>query len=448
MKRLATTAVNILIITILTVLSLQAGVMAEEKKSQKNSVQIDGTILPFPAATQGQPAPAGSTTPQPASPQGNTQTQPFSLPQNQSGLHTIPATLKPLEQSYSHPVFQDDLSKGRPKRASARIKDITHLRGVCDNQLVGYGIVAGLNGTGDRKGLCENTITTTLKNLGIATTPTSDFKPKNMAAVLVTAKLPAFAKSGDTIDVTVSSIGDATSLEGGTLFLTTLKAANGAMYATAQGSISVGGMNAMAGKKGFKNHTLVGNIIEGGLVCRDMCTELTKDRVLYLVLNEPDFNTASLIAKAINGRFTGQSASAIDAQTVRINSIYDNSTDAVQFIADINNIEVTPETTARVVINERTGTIVVGGDVRIMPSAISHGSLDITIGSASQAGRDLMSAKSKVSQNGKVFYLGTGASVKTLVEMLNYLGTSPRDIIAILEALKKASALPAELIVM
>lgn len=447
MKGFSTITITILIITILMALSLPGGVMAEEKKSQKNSVQIDGTILPFPTATQGHPAPAGSTTPQPAATQGSTQTQPFSVP-NQGGLHPVPTTLKPLEQSYSHPVFQDDLSKGRPKRASARLKDITHLRGVCDNQLVGYGIVAGLNGTGDRKGLCENTIATTLKNLGIATAPTSDFKPKNMAAVLVTAKLPAFAKSGDTIDVSVSSIGDATSLEGGMLFMTSLKAANGAMYATAQGPISVGGMNAMSGKKGFKNHTLVGNIIEGGLVCRDMCTELTKDRVLYLVLNEPDFNTASLVAKAINSKFAGSSASAIDAQTVRINSIYDNNTDAVQFIADINNIEVIPETTARVVINERTGTIVVGGDVRIMPSAISHGSLDITIGSTNQASRDLMSAKSKVSQNGKVFYLGTGASVKTLVEMLNYLGTSPRDIIAILEALKKASALPAELIVM
>ncbi len=444
MKTQVTITITILIITILMTLSLTTGVMAEGRQQQP----VDGTIIPFPTSTQGHPAPAGSTTPQPAAPQGNTQTQPFSVPDSQGGLHPIPANAQPIEQSYSHPVFQDDLSKGRPKRPSARIKDITHLRGVCNNQLVGYGIVAGLNGTGDRKGLCENTITTTLKNLGIATAPTSDFKPKNMAAVLVTASLPAFAKSGDTIDVSVSSIGDATSLEGGMLFMTPLKAANGAMYATAQGSVSVGGLNTMIGKKGYKNHALVGNILEGGLVCRDMRTELTKDRVLYLMLNEPDFNSASLIAQAINRKFSGQTASAIDAQTVRINSVYDNNTDAVQFIANINNLEVTPETVARVVINERTGTVVVGGDVRIMPSAISHGSLDISIGSGNQGGRDLMNVRSKVTQNGKVFYLGTGASVKTLVEMLNYLGTSPRDIIAILEALKKASALPAELIVM
>jgi len=444
MKTQVTITITILIITILMTLSLTTGVMAEGRQQQP----VDGTIIPFPTSTQGHPAPAGSTTPQPAAPQGNTQTQPFSVPDSQGGLHPIPANAQPIEQSYSHPVFQDDLSKGRPKRPSARIKDITHLRGVCNNQLVGYGIVAGLNGTGDRKGLCENTITTTLKNLGIATAPTSDFKPKNMAAVLVTASLPAFAKSGDTIDVSVSSIGDATSLEGGMLFMTPLKAANGAMYATAQGSVSVGGLNTMIGKKGYKNHALVGNILEGGLVCRDMRTELTKDRVLYLMLNEPDFNSASLIAQAINRKFSGQTASAIDAQTVRINSVYDNNTDAVQFIANINNLEVTPETVARVVINERTGTVVVGGDVRIMPSAISHGSLDISIGSGNQGGRDLMNVRSKVTQNGKVFYLGTGASVKRLVEMLNYLGTSPRDIIAILEALKKASALPAELIVM
>jgi flagellar P-ring protein precursor FlgI len=442
MKRLAAVITIILIISTVFSLSLSTGVMAQEKKSK----QIDGTILPFPPATQGFPTPAGSTTPQPASTQGNTQTQPFTVPNNQGGLHPIPTTVQPAEQSYSHPVFTDDMSKGRPKRPSMRIKDITHVRGVCNNQLVGYGIVAGLNGTGDRKGLCENTISTTLKNLGVATTPTSDFKPKNMAAVLVTASLPAFAKSGDSIDVTVSSIGDATSLEGGTLFMTPLKGANGAIYATAQGPISTGGLNSMAGKKGFKNFTLTGNIMEGGLVCRDMRTELTKDRVLYLVLNEPDFNTAAIIAQAINRKVSGQTASAIDAQTVRINTVYDNSTDAVQFMADINNLEVTTESVARVVINERTGTVVVGGDVRIMPSAISHGSLDISIGGL--GGRDTMGSKSKVSQNGRVFYLGTGASVKTLVEMLNYLGTSPRDIISILEALKKAQALPAELVVM
>jgi flagellar P-ring protein FlgI len=342
-----------------------------------------------------------------------------------------------------------DFSNGSSHKMGVRIKDLTRLRGVCDNQLIGYGIVGGLNGSGDRKGLCENSIAYALKNLGVNSVPTSDFKPKNMAAVMVTANLPAFAKSGDIIDVTVSSIGDATDISGGVLLLTNMKAANGAVYATAQGPVSIGGLNGMTSikaDKGSKNFALVGRIAGGGLICRDMNTELTRNNVLSLVLNEPDFTTAATIARAINSKFSAGAASAVDAQTVRINSSYGSPAEAVEFMSQVNNLEVVPETSARVVINERTGTIVVGRDVMIMPVAISHGNISVTVG-----GKPGGPSENKIVQNartGRVFYLSTGASVKILVEMLNYIGATPRDIIAIFQALKSASALPAELIIM
>lgn len=334
-------------------------------------------------------------------------------------------------------------SMNRIPGMKVRIKDLTHIRGVCENQLIGFGIVTGLNGTGDRKGVCINSLTYALKNLGINNIPTSDFNPKNMAAVMVTANMPAFAKSGDNIDVIVSSLGDATSIEGGVLLLTPLRAANGVTYGTAQGPVNIGGLTMTAGKlgdKGNKNWQTTGRVVNGGLLCKDMNTELTKDKILYLLLNDPDYNTASMIAKAINDKYSALTASAIDSQTVKINNIYNTSSEAVDFLNMINNIEIVPEMVARVVINERTGTVVIGNDVRIMPVAISHGGIDITIGTATK------DQDPKTLPKGKVFYLSTGASVKTLVEMLNYVGASPRDIISIMQALKRASVLPAELI--
>jgi flagellar P-ring protein precursor FlgI len=354
-----------------------------------------------------------------------------------------PSTIE--ERPSPSPITEMPRESGQGKKIgmSVRIKDLTHIRGVCDNQLVGYGLVSGLNGSGDRKGLCENSISVAMKNVGINISPTTDFKPKNMAAVMVTASLPAFAKSGDSIDVMVSSIGDATNLEGGVLLMTTLKGANGQVFATAQGAISIGGMNYSGMRKtDSKNYPLVGKVPAGGLICRDMHTELTRDKQIYIVLNDPDFNTAASIAGAINKKYAGAGAEAIDSQTIRINNIYNSPSEAVVFISEINNVEVMPETAARIVINERTGTIVMGADVRILPVAISHGCIDISVGSKS------LEKDVKMMKNGKTFYLGTGASVKTLVEMLNYIGASPRDVISIFQALKSANALPAELIIL
>ena len=378
----------------------------------------------------------------------NTTIYPFP---RENGVNTVTETRKtpPLRKPVTAPQSVQEPFPARTEsyqmqKLSVRIKDITHVRGVCDNQLVGYGIVAGLNGTGDRKGLPDKTILNVLKNLGINTLAPSDFKPKNMAAVMVTASLPPFSKSGDTIDVMVSSIGDAKSIEGGVLFLTQLKAANGAVFATAQGPVSIGGLNSTMSKggKSTMNYALVGTVNRGGLICRDMSTDLTRDNMLSLALDDPDFNTASKIADTINTKLGSGTASAIDAQTVIINSPCANPGDAVSFIARINNLEFEPESNSRVVINERTGTVVVGADIRILPVAISHGSIDITIGAVRKE------SGSGKGRSGKMVCFENGATVKMLVDALNYIGTSPRDLISILQTLKRASVLPAELVVM
>jgi flagellar P-ring protein precursor FlgI len=335
-----------------------------------------------------------------------------------------------------------------PPAVRVRIKDLTHLRGVCDNQLIGYGIVAGLNGTGDRKGLPDGSLANLLNNLGVVTPTPSDFKPKNMAAVMVTASLPPFAKSGDVIDVTVASIGDATSIEGGMLFMTQLKAANGVVYATAQGPVSIGGLNVSGGKKAesaSKNWALVGRIAGGGLVCKDMHTELTKDKVLHLVLNDPDFDTAFLVAQAINEKMKSTVATAVDAQTLKISIPFDSPENAVEFITKISGIEITPQVSARVVLNERTGTVVVGRDVKILPVAISHGNIRISVGAKNAGGK--RESDGPDGGESRVFMLPGGTDVKTLVEMLNQIGATPKDIIAIFQALRRACALQAELVI-
>lgn len=326
-----------------------------------------------------------------------------------------------------------------PVSVPVRLKDLTRLRGVCDNQLIGYGLVTGLNGTGDQKGYGESSFYNMLKNLGIQMDLTT-FKTKNMAIVMVTASLPAFAKSGDTIDVTVSSIADAKSIEGGILILTQLKGADGKTYATAQGPVSIGGLNFNAQKNATKNWFLAGIAPGGGLVCADMQTSLTRDKILYLLLNDPDFDTAQDVANAINMKYGTLTASPIDASTIRINNIYEKPEDVIEFITGINNIQIVPKVKAKVVINERTGTVVMGQDIKILPVAISHGNITITIGTTSQTGT--------VSKDEYVYNLNQGATVKGIIDALNYIGATPRDIIAIFEALKRASALPVELIIM
>ncbi|MFZ6747102.1 flagellar basal body P-ring protein FlgI [Undibacterium sp. JH2W] len=344
-----------------------------------------------------------------------------------------------------------------------RVKDIGKLQGWRENALVGYGIVTGLAGTGDSSS--NRTTRQVLANVYSQfnlTIPVDQVQSRNVAVVMVSAMLPAFSREGDTLDVTITSAGDARSLVGGSLLSTPLKAPNGRVYALAQGALSVGGYRYDAnGNIIQKNHPTVGSVPNGAIVEVGVSSQmLNKDQKLTFLLSDPDYTTASRVAKAINAKF-GMIAVASDASGIQI-QVADNQKDQlVDFIAEIENVLVEPDRRAKVVINERTGVVVAGGDVQISRVSISHGDIKISvasqntasqpfvIGQASSAIRTAIVTNTKldVDEKKESAFLSEGNTVADLVRSLVRIKTNTRDIISILRAVKAAGALHAELII-
>ena len=346
-----------------------------------------------------------------------------------------------------------------------RIKDIASIEGIRTNQLVGYGLVVGLDKSGDSSTsspTSRQSITNMLKRFGITLSAQDmqQLKAKNIATVAVQAELPAFAKPGMAIDVTVASIGDAKSLRGGALLMTPLKGADGEVYAIAQGNLVVGGM-AATGKDGSNitiNNPSAGRISNGALVERTVPTPFSESDSLIFNLNRADFTTATRMAESINKLLGTNTARAIDATSVRVNSPSDLG-QKVSFASVVENLNVDmDEAPARVIVNSRTGTVVISNKVRVSPAAVSHGSLVVTIDeninvsqpNALSNGQTAATPNSNVSakeEKNRMFAFKGGVSLDDLVNAVNQVGAAPSDLVAILEALKTAGALHAELII-
>ncbi|MDY0361779.1 MAG: flagellar basal body P-ring protein FlgI [Desulforegulaceae bacterium] len=341
---------------------------------------------------------------------------------------------------------------------SVRLKDIAQFKGIRSNQLVGYGIVVGLDGTGDKAGTAytSQAVSNMLKRMGVNVS-TNDVKPKNVAAVIVTADLPPFARTGDRLDVSVASVGDSQSLSGGTLLMTPLKGADSNVYAVAQGSLVLGGYSAGDGNVGtVKNHLLVGNIPGGAIVEKEVKVSLEGKKSLMLSLDSPDFTTAVRAAQAINDSTGEKHAKAVDSGGIEINIPQSLKNDVPVFIAAIENLEIETDSIAKVVVNEKTGTIVIGKDVKISKVALTHGGLSITVREQNiisqppelSEGETVVEKEKNVEVNEeerKVMIMEKTASVEELSRALNALGVTPRDMISIFQALKKAGALHAKL---
>ncbi len=348
-----------------------------------------------------------------------------------------------------------------PEALAARIKDIVDIKGVRQNQLVGYGLVVGLEGTGDSDDalFTIQSLASLLEKMGVTVQPEDIEDVENVAAVMVTPNLPPFASLGSRVDVLVSSIGDAENLQGGTLLFTPLRAANGDVYAVAQGPVSTGGF-AVSGNSGDqvqKNFPTVGRVVGGALVEKELHSNFNEKEALTLALKEPDFTTASRVAQAINRAFYNELARTENAGSIRVTVPDTYRGNTVQFVTMIESLGVTPDTISKVVVNERTGTVIMGENVRIATIAIAHGNLSIQINESqdvsqplpfSRGGQTVVTPESEiVVQEGKnpIFLVESGVSIGEVVKALNALGVSPRDLIAILQALKAAGALQAEL---
>jgi len=352
---------------------------------------------------------------------------------------------------------------------AAKIKDISDFEGMRSNMLIGYGLIVGLAGTGDSVSsipFTRQTLVNMLDRLGVnSRTDADSVNPDNIAAVMVTANMPSLARQGSKLDITISSLGDAESLKGGMLLATPLVGADGKTYAVAQGAIVVGGFTATGadGSTITENHTTVGRIANGATVEQETGFELADlGTNLRLILREPDFTTADRMQRAINGSIKGVTARATDLGTIDI-AFNSTNPQLVSAINKIQNLKVTPATNARVVIDEKTGTIVMGEDVKIADVAISHANLTINISEEVQVSQPFSfnvagetvavpSSRIEVAENsdpnhGKFKIVG-GTSLSSLVQGLNALGIQPRDIISILQNIKAAGAIQAELVVL
>lgn len=312
--------------------------------------------------------------------------------------------------------------------ASSRLKDVVTVKGVRENPIIGYGLVIGLNGTGDSSGEVTNSsLKKMFEKLGL--NPRNEVSSKNVASVVVTAKLPAFARVGQKIDLVISSIGDASSLAGGTLLVTPLKAGDENVYAIGSGQISIGGL-----KQGAKFAT-TGTIPSGATVEKELISEFEKKNALRLSINNPDFTTAARIEKVINEELGGKYASAKDSTTIDLIVPPNYERNVVQLLALIENFRVNTDSIAKIVFNERTGTLVAGGDVMVKPVAISHGNLSIEVkGEGAKSG-----------SKGSMFYMDKGTTLNELVKSLNAFGATPEDLISIFQTLKKDGALIGEI---
>jgi flagellar P-ring protein precursor FlgI len=344
---------------------------------------------------------------------------------------------------------------------AARIKEVAAVQGVRANQLVGYGLVVGLDGTGDQTTstpFTQQSLNALLQQMGVTVPPGTTMQVKNVAAVMVTAQLPPFAQPGQTIDINVSSMGNAKSLRGGTLIATPLKGADGQIYALAQGNLIVGGAGASAaGSKVQINHLSAGRVPEGATVERAVATPLNQGEFLQLDLNASDFSTAREVARTINAKMGADTAHAIDGRVVRVRM--PASPDArVGFLADIENLPVElAAPAAKVVINARTGSVVMNQTVTLSACAVAHGNLSVTISTTpvisqpsplSSGGTTVVKEKADITikqEPGALIQLPASAKLADVVKALSALGATPMDLLAILQAMKTAGALNAEL---
>jgi flagellar P-ring protein precursor FlgI len=341
-----------------------------------------------------------------------------------------------------------------------RIKDIASIQGVRMNQLVGYGLVVGLDGTGDQTTqtpFTTQSITAMLAQMGVNLPPGVNMQLKNVAAVMVTADLPPFSQAGQTIDITVSSIGNAKSLRGGTLVMTPLKGADGQIYAMAQGSLVVSGAGASAnGSQVQINHLSVGRVPSGATVERSVATALGESGNINLELRQSDFTTASRVVDAVNTRFGTDTARALNGRVIQVRTPVGES-DQVAFLGAIESLDVSPaQAMAKVIINARTGSVVMNRSVTLDNSAVSHGNLSVVISSEPvisqpapfSKGETVVTAQSTIEirqQPGEVMLLKNSASLADVVKALKSIGATPQDLLAILQALKASGALRAEL---
>lgn len=344
---------------------------------------------------------------------------------------------------------------------AARVKDVAIFRGVRPNQLIGYGLVAGLNTTGDddKTEFTYQSLVNMLQRMGIVVDKTK-VDLDNVAGVMVTATLPPFAKVGTRIDVVVSSMGNAEDLQGGTLLLTPLSAPDKNVYAVAQGPISIGGFSAggAAGGGIQKNHPTVGYISGGAIVERELPMSLLENQLLSLNLNNPDFTTCLRLTEVINKGLGGDIARSIDAGTVEIQVPQQSRESLVQFISLVENLEIAPDTIARIVLNERTGTVIMGENVRISTVAVSHGNLSVMIKETEQVsqplpfsqGETVVTPESEIvveEESMQLLVVNEGVNIREVVNGLNAIGVSPRDLISILQAIRASGALQAELVI-
>jgi len=350
------------------------------------------------------------------------------------------------------------LAMSIPIHAQTRIKDIAHISGVRGNSLVGYGLVIGLNKTGDKKQTLfpQQTLVNMLAQFGL--TLNGNIRVENIAGVIVTADLPAFSRPGSPIDVTVSSIGDATSLQGGVLLRTPLNGPDGQTYALAGGSLVLGGYAAGNAATGITvNHPTVGRIPNGGMVERSVTVGAPQVvDSLDLILDQLDFTNVGRVVSAVNASFGGPIASPVDGRSVRMSLPPDYQRKWVDFVGVVENVMVQIDTKAKIVVDERTGTVVIGSDVTLAPVAIAHGSLSIQIDTQFNVSQPLpyslgqtvtvpQQSVTAQEQQSNFVTLKQGATVDDLIQALNSLGVTPRDTIAILQAIKAAGALQAEL---
>jgi flagellar P-ring protein precursor FlgI len=359
-----------------------------------------------------------------------------------SGLIIFFCLLAPLQQAHAE-----------------RLKDLASIQGVRNNQLLGYGLVVGLDGTGDQTTQTPFTvqsIISMMQQMGVSLPPGTSLQLKNVAAVMVTSTLPAFAQPGQTLDITASSMGNAKSLRGGTLLMTPLKGADGQVYAMAQGNLVVGGVGAAAnGAAAQVNHLSVGRISAGATVERAIPTSISQTESVNLELKESDFSTATTVVDAINRRFGLNTAFAQDGRVIRVQPPANSS--RVAFLAALESINITPAaTSAKIIINARTGSVVMNQAVTLDGCAVSHGNLTVVISTtpvisqpgALSAGQTVAVAKSQIEitkEPGKVVQLNSGANLSDVVKALNAIGATPQDLLAILQAMKAAGSLRAEL---
>jgi flagellar P-ring protein precursor FlgI len=344
-----------------------------------------------------------------------------------------------------------------------RVKDIAGIEGVRDNPLLGYGLVVGLDGTGDKTSqvaFTEQSLRSMLVQYGVTVPPNIKLQPKNVAAVSIHAVLPPFAKPGQKIDITASSLGNSKSLRGGTLLMSPLKGADGKVYAIAQGNLAVGGLG-VSGADGSSiaiNVPSVGRIPDGATVERSVPSSFADTRQIVFNLHEPDFTTARRLVDAINTALGTEQAKALDAVSVSVTAPQD-LTQRVAFVGYLEELEIRPgQTAGKIIVNSRTGTIVIGSHVTVGPAAVTHGSLTVTINENPEVSQPAPFSEGETAvvpdseirverEDNRMFELERGTTLASIVKAINSVGAAPGDLVAILEALKQAGALHAQLII-